>query len=319
MKVLIYGAGSVGLGLASCLIKSGEEVALIGREETVQALRQEGLWRTGSFGNYKAAAEDFICFTSLQDLPNEDYDYVLVCTKTFDTEIAARDISSCRFLQKGHGQVVLCQNGWGNAEIFSTFFPRDRVKNARVITGFIRLQRNQVDITVHADAIHIGNLFGPDISGLGPLARAIDRGGIPSRVTGEICKDLWAKMLYNCNLNALGTLLDVPYGVLGESEETRSIMGEVVAEVFQVMAPAGHSTHWRSPEDYMETFYAKLLPATYAHESSMLQDIRGQRRTEIDALNGAVVGLGKQWKVDVPYNLLLCSLVKSLGKKPDLI
>ena len=254
MKVLIYGAGSVGLGLASCLIKSGEEVALIGREETVQALRQEGFWRTGIFGNYKAAAEDFICFTSLQDLPNEDYDYVLVCTKTFDTEIAARDISSCRFLQKGHGQVVLCQNGWGNAEIFSTFFPRDRVKNARVITGFIRLQRNQVDITVHADAIHIGNLFGPDISGLGPLARAIDRGGIPSRVTGEICKDLWAKMLYNCNLNALGTLLDVPYGVLGESEETRSIMGEVVAEVFQVMAPAGHSTHWRSPEDYMETF-----------------------------------------------------------------
>ena len=215
MKVLIYGAGSVGLGLASCLIKSGEEVALIGREETVQALRQEGLWRTGIFGNYKAAAEDFICFTSLPDLPNEDYDYVLVCTKTFDTEIAARDISSCRFLQKGHGQVVLCQNGWGNAEIFSTFFPRDRIKNARVITGFIRLQRNQVDITVHADAIHIGNLFGPDISGLGPLARAIDRGGIPSRVTGEICKDLWAKMLYNCNLNALGTLLDVPYGVLG--------------------------------------------------------------------------------------------------------
>ena len=177
MKDLIYGAGSVGLGLASCLIKSGEEVALIGREETVQALRQEGLWRTGIFGNYKAAAEDFICFTSLQDLPNEDYDYVLVCTKTFDTEIAARDISSCRFLQKGHGQVVLCQNGWGNAEIFSTFFPRDRVKNARVITGFIRLQRNQVDITVHADAIHIGNLFGPDISGLGPLARAIDIGG----------------------------------------------------------------------------------------------------------------------------------------------
>ena len=90
MKVLIYGAGSVGLGLASCLIKSGEEVALIGREETVQALRQEGLWRTGIFGNYKAAAEDFICFTYLQDLPNEDYDYVLVCTKTFDTEIAAK-------------------------------------------------------------------------------------------------------------------------------------------------------------------------------------------------------------------------------------
>ena len=66
MKVLIYGAGSVGLGLASCLIKSGEEVALIGREETVQALRQEGLWRTGIFGNYKAAAEDFICLHPFQ-------------------------------------------------------------------------------------------------------------------------------------------------------------------------------------------------------------------------------------------------------------
>ena len=124
MKVLIYGAGSVGLGLASCLIKSGEEVALIGREETVQALRQEGLWRTGIFGNYKAAAEDFICFTYLQDLPNEDYDYVLVCTKTFDTEIAARGTyHPVGFCRKGMARSFYARTAGATRRFFRPSFP----------------------------------------------------------------------------------------------------------------------------------------------------------------------------------------------------
>ncbi len=62
MQVLIYGAGAVGLGLASCLLKSGpprplgtgevslkadSEVCLIARPSTVRQLRQGGLSQDG--------------------------------------------------------------------------------------------------------------------------------------------------------------------------------------------------------------------------------------------------------------------------------
>jgi 2-dehydropantoate 2-reductase len=47
MKVLIYGGGAVGLGIAGFLLKSKAQVDVIARENTVLALRKHGLVRTG--------------------------------------------------------------------------------------------------------------------------------------------------------------------------------------------------------------------------------------------------------------------------------
>ncbi|MHC4620540.1 MAG: 2-dehydropantoate 2-reductase N-terminal domain-containing protein, partial [Planctomycetota bacterium] len=47
MRVLIYGGGSVGLGIASCLLKSERQVDIVARAKTVQLLREKGLARTG--------------------------------------------------------------------------------------------------------------------------------------------------------------------------------------------------------------------------------------------------------------------------------
>ncbi|MZH03632.1 MAG: 2-dehydropantoate 2-reductase, partial [Nitrospinae bacterium] len=53
---------------------------------------------------------------------------------------------------------------------------------------------------------------------------------------------------------------------------------------------------------YLKYFYTPLLPSTYEHESSMLQDIRAGRKTEIEALNGVIVRDGHKLGMDVPYN-----------------
>ena len=46
----------------------------------------------------------------------------------------------------------------------------------------------------------------------------------------------------------------------------------------------------------------------------MLQDIKKQRRTEIDAINGAVVAAGERTGIDTPENRLLVEQVKELEK-----
>ncbi|MCH7649681.1 MAG: 2-dehydropantoate 2-reductase [Nitrospinae bacterium] len=310
MNILLYGAGAVGLGLASCLLKSGERVDLIGRRETVDALQQNGLQRTGLFGDFQAPPESFGAYASLRELPPTDYDCILVCTKSFDTLTAAQQIAGMPLLNNASSPIVLCQNGWGNAEIFAETFPKDRIKSARVITGFRRPQKHQVDITVHADAIHLGLLFSGDVSGLAPLSAAIDAGGIPCQVTSTVSQDLWAKMLYNCMLNGLSTVFDVPYGVLGESPHTRELMENIAHEVYAVMTAAGYATHWTSAEDYIDTFYKHQLPPTTSHEPSMLQDIRAGKQTEIDALNGAVMQLGQKHNLPVPYNIAIYRIIK---------
>ncbi len=151
---------------------------------------------------------------------------------------------------------------------FCGVFEKDRVYNARIITGFQKPNEHSVIITVHADAIRIGNLFDVGSSCMEPLCRSISEGGIQSKVTTEIGKYLWAKMLYNCALNPLGALLDV--------------------------------------------FYSRLVPDTAQHRSSMLQDIKAGKQTQIDALNGAVIELVKMHDIDVPYNSVGYNLVKFL-------
>ncbi len=310
MRVLIYGGGSVGLGIASCLIKAGAGVDIIAREATVRALQNSGLTRTGIFGDYHAEARRFGSYCSLGDIEGTSYDYILVCVKSFDTSMAARELSGHERLLEEETRIVLFQNGWGNAEMFLSFFEEGQVYNARVITGFRRIEKNTVEITVHADSIHIGSLFGGDLACVERLCGFISTGYIPCEVTSDIGKDLWAKMLYNCALNPLGAVLDVPYGVLAESEFTRAIMNGIVREVFGVMAAAGYQTHWQKAEDFLEVFYNELVPDTAEHKSSTLQDILANKKTEIDALNGAVIKLADEYQMEVPHNMVVYNIVK---------
>jgi len=315
MVVMVYGAGAVGLGLGSCLLSAGAEVDFITRETTVSALRKHGLLRTGIFGEYLAGADEFGMYSSLKEVPPRDYDYVLICVKSFDTLTCARDLSTHPGLSGGRARIVLSQNGWGNAETFASFFENERIYNARVITGFEMPNRHTVSVTVHADSIHIGSLYGADLSCVEPLCEYITKGGIPCETTNEIEKDLWAKMLYNCSLNPLGAILDCPYGALAENPFSRSVMDLIVREVFAVMSAAGFKTHFERPEAFLDAFYNKLVPDTAEHRSSTLQDIQAGRRTEIDALNGAVLRLADEHGLDVPYNRAAFNLVKFLEAK----
>ncbi|OPY53315.1 MAG: 2-dehydropantoate 2-reductase [Methanosaeta sp. PtaU1.Bin055] len=328
MKALIYGGGAVGLGIASCLILSGAKIDIIAREGTVSALRRGGLERTGIFGSVEVGPERFEAFASLDELLRlggrrlqdgglnldgefgYDCDYVLVCTKSHGSPAAAADLSRHREILGDGGKIVLFQNGWGNAEIFAEHFPKDQIYSARVITGFSRPENNVVEVTVHADSIHLGSLFASDLAPMAPLAEAITTGGIPAEVVPEVGKDLWAKMLYNCALNPLGAIFGVPYGDLAEVSASREIMAALIGEIFAVMEAAGYRTHWSTPDEYRVVFYERLLPPTARHVSSTLQDIRAKKSTEIESLSGAVVRLGEEVGVPTPTNATLYRMVK---------
>ena len=310
MKVLVYGAGAVGLGLVSCLLKSQAGVCLVSRADTVRALQQGGLTRTGIFGSFHAEPNSFAAYQFLGDIRNQPFDFILVCTKSFDSAAAAKDLANHAGLFSQHTKIVLCQNGWGNAEQFVAHFPKERIYNARVITGFTRHKPNEVEITVHADAIHIGSLFGCEQTCMEPLAEAIALGGIPCVTVPDIEKDLWAKMLYNCALNPLGAILDVPYGSLAQNPFSRDLMNNIVREIFAVMTAAGFHTRWRSDDGFLKVFYDRLVPDTASHKSSTLQDIAAGKRTEIDALTGEVLALADKYRIDVPCNRTVYSLIK---------
>ena len=313
MRVAIVGAGAVGLGIGSFLLAAGSEVRFVVRDaDDRRILARRGLSRLGIFGAAESPAGAFSLANGVEDLRGSELDYLLVCSKTTSSRDIAEALGDIWRDFQAPPPVVLCQNGWGNAEIFGERIPPASVFNARIITGFRRNAPNSVEITVHAEPIHLGSRLGGPLGVLQPLRNALASTGMPCELSGSIERDLWAKMLYNCALNPLGALLGVPYGELAASESSREIVEAVIREIFQVLPPAGYATHWSTPAEYLHTFYADLLPPTAAHESSMLQDIRAGRRSEIDALCGAVSRLGAQHGIATPVNGALSELIHAL-------
>ena len=319
MRCLIYGAGAVGLGLAGFIAKAGPPVDILARADTAAALQRDGIVLTGAFGDRTAAPGSLRAASSLREFEKTPYSHILFCVKAYDLAEAARDVASREALlgpvMEGSCSVVLVQSGWGSAEACAAFFPDQRIFNARVTAGFARKGLNALDVTHPADAVAVGSLFGAPLGAPEALCRVIGEGGLPCRVTPDIEKDLWAGMLYRCALDPLGALLGVPGGVLGQWDYTRSIMDGIVREVFAVMEEAGHGTHWASAGDYLELFYGELLPLAAAQESPMLQDILRRGRTEIDALNGAVVRLGEAMSIPVTANSVVCRMLKFLEER----
>jgi len=315
-NVLLYGAGAVGLGIGTCLMNQGIYPDIFASPATCEAIQNNGIKRSGIFGTYYFNKQNLNVSADLTVFQNIPYDYILIATKSNNLKDAAKKLFET-FGKNKKTIFVLFQNGWENTEILAKYFDLENIYNARVITGFYRPSRYEVRITVHSDDIKIGNILTKDVSRIQNLCEIIKKGGIPCSVSKDIVKDIWAKLLYNCALNPLGAIFKVKYGDLAQNLETKSIMNDIIEEIFSVMRAAGYYTYWELPKEYTEEFYEKIVPPTYEHKSSMLQDINMSKKTEINFLNGAVVRLGQKYSINTPVNKTIVDMIKFIEKTND--
>jgi len=315
LKIAIWGVGAVGLGLSSALARPNESLHIIGRNsEALSDIQTHGINRTGLFGDHHVPPEQLAIESSPRTLAEDPPDWLLVCTKAYSSAEIAQALEPVARAPMTRTQLLLCQNGWGNEIPFLQFWPQERLFHARIITGFHRRSPHEVEITAHASPIALGSVFGIPHgsleSSLERLAQRLSQGGIPTETTNDMSGVLWAKMLYNCALNPLGAIAGRRYGELVDNPTTRALLEEVVREIFLVLAAAGVSVAWPNATAYLETFYSQLIPPTAAHESSMLQDLRAGRPTEIEALCGAVERLGSEHEIATPVVSSLAELVR---------
>jgi 2-dehydropantoate 2-reductase len=307
MRILVCGAGAVGSVLGGLLARSGHRVALLGRPRHMAAVRRHGLSIEGIWGSHHVAGIE--AASTSTELADRNFDVVLVTVKSYDTPAA---IELIRQLDCGAGTILSVQNGHGNTQALEAAFGRGRVLGARIITGVELPEPGQVTVTVSADDIRLGPPDGE--ADLMPLARelagAFQAAGIPTSPTDRYREFLWAKILYNCSLNPLGALLRATYGQLAEDPGTRPLIDQIIAEAFAAARGAGIPLFWDAAADFRRHFYDELIPPTARHYPSMLRDLERRGRTEIDALNGAVVQLARQHDQQAPVNEMLTALIK---------
>ena len=312
MDILIAGAGAIGVAVGATLRCVGCAVSVYARGETMRAIAAGGLHRRGLFGDLDVPAGDIQVTDDLGDFGPGSFDYIVISVKTMANAALSDELAAHREILKDTGKLVILQNGWGNDAAYLKNFPKEQVCSARVITGFQRLEPNVSNVTVHTATVLLGNLYGLPVDSLEPLAEAFRQGGIPSETTDDVGAALWAKMVYNCALNPLGAVLGLHYGALMDTPEAKAIMDDLIDEIFAVMHAAGYRTYWDTPEAYKKEFYGKLVPDTYNHNSSTLQDIRKKQPTEIGTLTGKIMELAAEHGVAVPVNTMLYRQIRTL-------
>jgi 2-dehydropantoate 2-reductase len=313
---LIYGAGALGSVLGGFLQKIGRSVTYVGRGEHFRAIQEKGLMITGIWGDHFVPPEEIDALSGPVP-PGKKYSTILLCVKSKDTETAAKEAST--LLQDG-GIMVSIQNGLNNWETIARHVGEGRTVGARVIFGAEIPKPGLARVTVNADDVLLGEPFLPvNRSFLQTLKMDLSLSGIPSKIVGkdEIWAAIWGKVLYNSCLNPLGAILEVPYGKLGENEETREIIKIVLEEIFLVCRAKKVPLPYRDADEYYRFLLEKQLPPTKGHRASMLQDILAGRKTEIDALNGAISKYAKESGIQTPYNDLLCNLIKFKEKSEN--
>ena len=307
MNILIFGLGALGTVYACLLKEAGHRVTVVAREAVKSTIKDQGVRVTGIWGNHESRPDQVV--TGYDELVGEKFDIAVLTVKSFDTAEVALELS--KVLHKDT-YILLAQNGCGNYEAAAGHLPREKVILGRVIFGSVTKATGEAQVTAIADDVVIGSPEGLiDSATVENFARVFSQAGIPTRTSDEVMKYVWAKIIYNSSLNALGALFEVSYGQLAENIYTREMIDRVVKEIFGLLAAMGRETLWTDADTYLKEFYEVVIPRTAAHHASMLQDIRRGKKTEIDALNGAVVQLGKEFDTATPVNEMLTLMVKA--------
>jgi 2-dehydropantoate 2-reductase len=305
-RILVAGCGAIGSVFGCLLRAAGHEVALLGRASHLKAIRDSGLRLDGIWGDHYA--DGFNLATQISDLSGI-YDLVLISVKSYDTESIAHAVAP--FIDD-EGLVASLQNGLGNIETLAKIFGSERSLGANVLVGAKIPAAGRATVTVQAAPVIIGPLELSDCVMMERIhcwIRAFKQANIPCAATVQILSYLWAKVFYNAPLNALGALLQVPYGVLGDEPELRRIMDRIIDEAFLVAENKGVENLWNTADEYRAFFYSHLVPSTYNHQSSMLQDLQRGRPTEIDAINGRIWHYGRELGIPTPFNEIMTRLI----------
>jgi len=309
-RVLIAGTGALGSVFGGLLRLSGHAVTLLGRAAYLDAIATQGLSIDGLWGEHHASGFDL--YTDAATL-NGTFDAILVTVKSYATQAMARALAPV--LVRG-GVIVSLQNGLGNAEALEAAVGPGRVLAGRVIFGAETMAPGRVRVTVYAEPVLVGawsvglaEATDGQEAQAHQLADSFAAAGIPSEFCDDIQSALWGKVLYNAALNPLGALLGVHYGALSEDANTRAVMDVTIDEAFAVAVAEGARLPWPSSAAYRAVFYDRLVPSTFHHRSSMLQDLERGRPTEIDAINGAVWRRGQARGIVTPVNELLTRLM----------
>lgn len=331
-RIAMVGTGALGGYVGGSLAQLGHDVTLIDFwPENIEAIRRRGLELDGMTPEerFTVTRAKTMHLTEVQSLAAKPVDIAMVAVKSYDTAWATALIKPYLSAQGYVVSLQNCQNeetiagivGWGRTVgVIASMISVDMYEAGRIRRTVARGGDKHT-------VFRIGEPHGritPRVSELAEWFGAIDS----ARVTTNLWGERWTKLVQNGMGNGVSAATGLSSGDCGRNDRIRRFQIQLAGEAIRVGQSLGYALEkirGVDPERYalaaegnaaaLAEIEPLLVPKGEANpradiqRPSMAQDILKGRRTEIDAMNGAIAARGAEVGVPAPSHAKLTAIV----------
>ena len=311
----IAGAGSIGCFVGGMLAAGGRNVALLARPRVIAEIEANGLRPTSFEGLDQTIKSNQLTLSENPSVFGHT-GVVLVTVKSADTagmaDVIARNASP-------DVVIVSLQNGVGNVAVLRNRLPGRRVLGGMVPFNVMALGAGRFhratsgDIVIEQDE--------------GRTAEQLSVPGLTMRPTGNIDGVQWGKLLLNLN-NALNALSGLPLRRQLSSRPWRQLFADQLAEALAAIraegikpvSPTPIPPAWmppllRLPNFIFEALLGRTMKIDPEARSSMWEDLKHGRRTEIDYLQGVITEIAERRGLAAPLSRRIVGLIRQAERE----
>lgn len=302
VKLAVVGAGAMGGSLAGHATRAGHQVTLVDvAADVVAHVNRSGVRVETPEGPFTAT----VAATS-QAGDVGPVDVVALFVKSQHTSSAAASLAP---LITESTTVVTLQNGWGNADLVA-----QSVAPEQIVVG---VTYNSCTLDGPGCVIHsgrgptvVGPYKGAELARAATVAALLNESGWETTASPDVITAIWKKLVLNSATLPTSALTRLPAGALGEPGELRDLLDDLAAEAVTVARALGLDIDFAERREAIHQVLAKAG----AGKASMLQDVLGGRKTEIETVNAAIVAAGKSVALPTPLNGAMVALVHGLER-----
>ncbi|SDM62806.1 2-dehydropantoate 2-reductase [Fictibacillus solisalsi] len=297
MKVAVIGGGAIGLLFASFFTQEGYEVTVCTRtKDQADLLNKEGIsvkTGTGEEKNYS------ICATVLHEY-HEPPNYVIVCVKQNKLETIIGEF--CHKEKFQGSTLVFIQNGMNHLVKLPTL-PQDNIIAAVVEHGVSKMSESKIHHTGWGK-VKVSSFRG-SIELL--FWERMKKYGFEVAPPEQLSGIMQEKLVANSVINPITALFGVKNGEVLTNPNLKRLAERLFEEAYLSLGRTDRQSLW--------SYVLKICRKTGKNRSSMLRDIDNGRETEIDAISGYVLSLGKKQGMELPYTTFVYYGIKALEQK----
>ncbi len=298
MNIVIVGAGAIG-SLFGALLAKKNTVVLVGRTPHITAIQRNGLNITGKTHTHV----NLSAVESTKDV-SISANLIILTVKSYDTEAAIKQ--TIPMIQE-ETIVLSIQNGLDNIEKMKHIIDINQIIAGVTTHGAILTHPGVIRHTGRGKTI-LGVFDSSSSKQLENIVHIFNEAGIETQASNDIMKEIWVKAIINSSINPLTAFFTCKNGYLLENPLLEKTVENICKESTCIAQAEGIPL---ITSDMIQRT-KNVIKDTTNNYSSMQQSVSQGKKTEIDSINGKLITIGKQYKIDTSLNKILVELVSSL-------